>query len=436
MHRLLPTLATLCACTGTPTEPPEGMVLVPGGTYGLGGEQPTDAPVHQVELEPFFLDRHPVTVSEYEAWAHGAGVRARRGDQPEAPAVWLAREQAAAYCAASGKRLPTQDEWEAAARGTEGRLYPWGDDWEPDRIAAGHPTPHPVGQHPDAASPEGVQDLVGNVLQLTASRLVDQGNGREFPVIKGGTWALVPRWNRAAWRAPFTDTASRLVGFRCAQPTSPGDANLALVEPEPYDLQAAHPGQDNSEAMRQVLSYELVPGRTLTPEAEAYLAGQVPVGAVVADVGAGIGYLSFRLAELVGPEGEVLAVDIDPSVLELVDLLNAQDGRGNLRTVLSQPDDPALEPGCCDRIFLLQTVHWLREQDVDAFFTGCREALKPGGELVVIDHGSQPTSDVQAFLARAEAMGLRHVRGEPVMVENSAGNPPHLEWPLSVYAVE
>jgi SAM-dependent methyltransferase len=436
MRLLVPVLATLYACSAAPPEPPAGMVLVPGGSYALGGELPTDAPPHSVELEPFFLDRQPVTASSYEAWASGAGVRFRRSEQPSAPAVWLGEPRASAYCHALGKRLPTQSEWEAAARGPDARTYPWGDAWEPERLATGHPTPHPVGQHPAAASPEGLHDLVGNVLQLTASRLVDQGNGREFPVIKGGTWSLVPPWNRAAWRAPFTDSASRLVGFRCAQPATRGDANLSLVEPEPYDLQAAHPGQDNSEALRQVLSYELVPGRTLTPQAESYLASQVPEGAVVADVGAGIGYLSFRLADIVGPEGEVLAVDIDASVLELVELLNDRDGRGNLRTVLSQPDDPALEPGCCDRIFLLQTVHWLREQDIDAFFTGCRTALKPGGELVVIDHGSQPNSDVQAFLARAEAMGLRHTRGEPVMVENSAGNPPHLEWPLSVYTVE
>ncbi len=436
MRRLLPTLVALSACAAPPLEPPAGMVSVPGGSYALGGELPTDAPSHTAELEPFFIDRHPVTVAEYEAWARGAGVRFRRGDQPNAPAVWLAHEDAAAYCAAAGKRLPTQDEWEAAARGTEARTHPWGDRWDPDRIAAGHPTPHPVGQHPGAASPEGVQDLVGNVLQLTASTLVDQGNGRAFPVIKGGTWSLVPRWNRGAWRAPFTDTASRLVGFRCAQAATPGDPNLAMEQPELFEIQGEHPGLDTSEALRQVLSYELVPGRLLTPQAEAYLASQVPPGATVADVGAGIGYLSFRLADRVGPEGEVLAVDIDPTVLELVDLLNAQDGRSNVRTVLSQPDDPTLEPGCCDRIFLLQTVHWLREQDVDAFFTVCREALKPGGEMVVIDHGSQPTSDVQAFLARAEEAGLRHVSGEPVMVENSAGNPPHLEWPLSVYRAE
>ena len=172
-------------------QPPDGMVYVPGGGYRIGAdprEDPeadlTEFPPHRVELEPFFVDRRPVTNAEYlEAVEQGIvpspGVMFevpqdkhswRSGRPPEGledhPVVLIRLEEARAYCRWRGKRLPREVEWEAAARGKEARRFAWGDRFDAsicNTLEAGRRTTVPAGSQPDNASPFGALDMGCNV---------------------------------------------------------------------------------------------------------------------------------------------------------------------------------------------------------------------------------------------------------------------------------
>ncbi len=150
-----------------------------------------------------------------------------RGDTPspgrtEHPVVLVSADDAEAFCRWQGplSRLPSETEWEKAARGAEGRIFPWGDSWDPDRLnsAAGGPgMTTAVGRYPLGASPYGMLDAVGNVFQWTASVL---GDGRR--VLKGCAWDDDAGLCRPAFRHG-RPAASRhiLIDFRCWEPTAP-----------------------------------------------------------------------------------------------------------------------------------------------------------------------------------------------------------------------
>ena len=150
-----------------------------------------------------------------------------RGNTPppgkaEHPVVLVSADDAEAFCRWQGPRgrLPSETEWEKAARSAEGRIFPWGDSWDPDRLnsaARGPGTTTPVGRYPLGASPYGTLDAVGNVFQWTASALSD---GRR--VLKGCAWDDDAGLCRPAFRHG-RPAASRhiLIGFRCWEPTAP-----------------------------------------------------------------------------------------------------------------------------------------------------------------------------------------------------------------------
>jgi formylglycine-generating enzyme required for sulfatase activity len=169
------------------------------------GERPAE-----IELEEFYLDRHEVTNRDYRRFLAGiqkageppgAGARGDRVpaawddpdfDQPDHPVVGVDWHDAAAYCRWAGKRLPTADEWERAARGPEGRSYPWADEFQPDRCntaesAGASGKTAPVGGHPECRTPDGIFDLVGNADEWTADRAEGPSDG-DNRVIKGGGW--------------------------------------------------------------------------------------------------------------------------------------------------------------------------------------------------------------------------------------------------------
>lgn len=172
-------------------EPPEGMVLVERGRYKRGchaeiDDQCSDPdrqahrhenPAHEVTVSAFFIDRHEVTEKEHqECVADGACNMPvfnayYDGNGPDYPVVNVTAGDAMDYCEWAGKRLPTEAEWEKAARGTDRRIYPWGNE-EPDCSLANYDDCGreitPVGQHPDGASPYGVEDMAGNVRNWTA----------------------------------------------------------------------------------------------------------------------------------------------------------------------------------------------------------------------------------------------------------------------------
>jgi formylglycine-generating enzyme required for sulfatase activity len=164
----------------------EGMLLVPAGAFTMGADDDgelDERPSHTVTLPAFYLDETEVTNEAYarcvdagrckapdphSADANGFGPD-RRFRGPRQPASSLPWDSAAAYCALAGKRLPTEAELEKAARGPDGRRYPWGDDPpDPERAVFGSSVTADVGTHPAGRGPYGHLDLAGNVWEWTA----------------------------------------------------------------------------------------------------------------------------------------------------------------------------------------------------------------------------------------------------------------------------
>lgn len=204
--------------------------------------------VRSVELEPFALDAREVTAGEFAAFiaanpSHRTAAEVRGSSfvisvlgQNEVagltwhepgwkwtsnlPVVHVGRADAEAYCGWAGGRLPTADEWEALARGTERRIFPWGNNWNPARARwlgsdVVPQKPAPVADFPEA--PAGYFDLAGNVWEWTSSKGSEADSA--LGVLKGGSWAdLTPSNLRSA--ATFeveVDYSAEDVGFRCAR---------------------------------------------------------------------------------------------------------------------------------------------------------------------------------------------------------------------------
>jgi serine/threonine-protein kinase len=154
-------------------------VHIPAGEFYMGHPHDNDAPRRKVYLDGFYVSRYPVTNAEYYAFVEAAfhmppehwrnGVyRAWEADQP---VVYVSWHDAMAYCRWVGGRLPTEAEWEKAARGTDERRYPWGNTFDPRRCntrEGGKDAASPVGKHsPDGDSPYGAGDMSGNVWEWT-----------------------------------------------------------------------------------------------------------------------------------------------------------------------------------------------------------------------------------------------------------------------------
>ena len=239
-----------------PGTPPTDMIDVPAGSFIRGCDDQDahcdadERPSHRVTLDAFFIDRTEVTVSAYRACVEDAACSvpgtepdcnfgvSDRSDHPVNCVNW---SQASDFCHWSEKRLPTEAEWERAARGTDGRLYPWGSEPEASCSHAvmvgdggdgcGTHRTWPVGSKPKGASPVGALDMAGNVWEWTADwyanypgqaesvnpRGPETGSER---VIKGGSWDDqygAPILRAAARVGNTPDTAGRYLGFRCAR---------------------------------------------------------------------------------------------------------------------------------------------------------------------------------------------------------------------------
>jgi formylglycine-generating enzyme required for sulfatase activity len=214
---------------------PEGMVLIPGGTFQMGREGGDDfeRPVRVVTVRPFLLDRTEVTNLAYRQFVVANGEPPpphwMNGTYPEGeeqfPVVNLTWEEARRFAGWAGKRLPTEAEWEYAARGGDDRLYPWGDEWEPnwanaERGANGQVMA--VGSFPAATGRFGLFDMCGNVWEWTADDLsaydgsgVSLGTGK---VIRGGAFD-VPRSRATTTYRGVVPAENRYekTGFRCAR---------------------------------------------------------------------------------------------------------------------------------------------------------------------------------------------------------------------------
>lgn len=191
--------------TPAPVAAPEDMIYIAGGKFEMGradGDE-YERPAHTVTVEPFFIDRTEVTNEAYQQFVTVTGHRAPphwpNGRFPESgarlPVVNVSWDDASAYAKWANKRLPTEAEWEFAARGKDGRIYPWGNTWNPSASNAGRTAGGrivEVGSFPGGASPFGVLDMCGNVWEWTASSLKNYAqNDQEIApgrVIRGGAF--------------------------------------------------------------------------------------------------------------------------------------------------------------------------------------------------------------------------------------------------------
>lgn len=251
-------------------------VEIPGGGFVMGSDtgRNDESPQHFVYLDAFRIDRNEVTNVQYRAYIRAEGRGSPQhwteGDYPAAqedyPVVGVGWDDANSYCAWAGKRLPTEAEWEKACRGVDGRIYPWGDNWDPGRanVDLSGPTTQgdqgsanwdtawqllrvtpanpgtsglrPVGAYVDGASPYGVMDMTGNASEWVADWYNWTGYER---MPSSNPYSSGPPWNRSirgsAWRDPagnpdWVITMSRCsarssshsdddprVGFRCAR---------------------------------------------------------------------------------------------------------------------------------------------------------------------------------------------------------------------------
>lgn len=250
---LLMILALLSGCS----KPPEGMVNIEKGDFirgsneidkegkaiQYGNKKPwflNEHPEHKVFLKEFYIDRFEVTNNDYwefieatghktpSGWAEGS-FPANDADKPVNTVSWF---DAKAYCKWKNKRLPTEAEWEKAARGPDGRRFPWGNDFNLKKLNTmglyGGTTP--VGTFEESKSPYGIFDMAGNVQEWTldsykkypGSDYEDDDFGEKFKVIRGGGWGGIGHYGsevyvRSAYRnyAPPGGTYDD-VGFRCA----------------------------------------------------------------------------------------------------------------------------------------------------------------------------------------------------------------------------
>jgi iron(II)-dependent oxidoreductase len=234
---------------------PEEMVRVPAGWFLMGSDPyvdhdagPQEQPQRWVYLDAFEIDRYEVTNTHYLRFAIATGVRWppywKADPFPEKltkhPVIGVSWEEANAYCRWTGKRLHTEAEWEKAARGNDGRVFPWGNQpagWGRSNIAHPgskrgfkYPPLANVDRYDRGASPYGVYQMAGNVAEWVgdwydpeyyqeATHYNPEGpTVGQDKVFRGGSWNEDPEVARSAGRgAHAQDHRSYLIGFRCAR---------------------------------------------------------------------------------------------------------------------------------------------------------------------------------------------------------------------------
>ena len=221
------------------------MVFVPAGDFPYGPGSAEEVPAQRANVEAFWIDRTEVTNDQYAKCVAEGGC-----DEPlyripfedparaDHPVMWVGLREAEAYCQWAGARLPREIEWEKAARGCDGRAYPWGDTFEADLVNhywSGIGDTMPVGNYPAGASPYGALDMAGNVCEWVSDlwRATEDYLANPMPpsdlrpkgphpvghhyTIRGGSWADLEsnlltyfRTNdEPVWR-------TKDIGFRCA----------------------------------------------------------------------------------------------------------------------------------------------------------------------------------------------------------------------------
>ena len=220
------------------------MALVPSGDFIMGSNERWDdeAPEYIESVDKFYIDLYEVSNADYEKFAFatqretpyhwpGGKIPENKGNHPVVYVNWYDAQE---YCKWRGKRLPTEQEWEKAARGGNGNIYPWGNIWALNK--SNHPYKgsmgtEPIGSYPGGKSPYGLYDMSGNVWEWVDSfYLPHPGNtitrgeyGTDKRVLKGGSWfdclsygcgLSAPTFNRSFFTPEVKNNS---FGFRCAQ---------------------------------------------------------------------------------------------------------------------------------------------------------------------------------------------------------------------------
>jgi iron(II)-dependent oxidoreductase len=228
------------------------MILIPGGPFTMGSNDglPNERPEHLVELDPYYIDQYEVTLALYRKFLESGNHESPPTWDDEAattvgdrPAIGMKWADAEAYCKWAGKRLPTEAEWEKAARGPNGLLFPWGDrapDSERAMFGQHHvheiPILAAVDSHDAGRSPYGLHHMAGNVAEwvqdwfgldyyayMPGKNPIGPASGR-YRGVRGGSWKSKVVMLRTATRSGFApDQRSATIGFRCAQSSTNGE---------------------------------------------------------------------------------------------------------------------------------------------------------------------------------------------------------------------
>jgi len=219
------------------------LLYVPAGKFSMGLDTFPDAkPKHTVYLDPFWIDQTEITNAMYALCVKDGACQtpsditwSGSGPYNNYPVVYVSWYSAKAYCEWAGRHLPTEAQWEKAARGTDGRIYPWGNEIDCNKAnykennCGGHTTA--VGSYPDGESPYGAQDMAGNVWEWVTDWLdynyytsSDSSNPTgpatgQQRVLRGGSWREDAQLARATTR--FGEDPdyilSNYIGFRCSR---------------------------------------------------------------------------------------------------------------------------------------------------------------------------------------------------------------------------
>ena len=264
-HTIVPQTMVAIAATKPAADAPDGMIRIPGGdfVFAVNGTEiegsanpgvdvqypwenvPRRYNEHKIKVAPYYIDKYPVTNAQFKRFVDATKYAPKdtmnflrdwkNGTFPAGwenrPVTWVSLEDARAYALWVGKRLPHEWEWQFAAQGTDGRVYPWGNAWQADnvphqvtgRMMTG---PDAVDAHPQGASPYGVMDMVGNVWQWTDEFMDEHTRtailrGGEYYQPQGSIWYFPQAYrnnehSKLLLMAPGYDRSGG-VGFRCVR---------------------------------------------------------------------------------------------------------------------------------------------------------------------------------------------------------------------------
>jgi len=237
--------------TAKPAIVPGEMALIPAGefVFGTNDKDSKAYPQQKINLPAFWIDKYEVTNAQMlEFTANtgyvGEGDKENKSwrafftmDKGMVPVMYITWNDANAYCKSQGKRLPTEEEWEKAARGPNGNVYPWGNEWAEGRSAtseAGYREPKAIGEFDDVSF-YGVHDMLGNVQEWTSSKYGPyKGNPKADPlaaqnlrIIRGLSFRYKARMGHLWDRSAFPPSLLADIGCRCAKDATPEEAAKA-----------------------------------------------------------------------------------------------------------------------------------------------------------------------------------------------------------------